>query len=358
MKLRSAKPLIVCVLDGGGRALPNACAYIRLILPLSQPEVHKHFDVRFITASELSSYRPDVVVAQRLAFNSDKEIEALTAQCRKLGSALVYEIDDDLLSIAQDHSEYAHYRSASHSVKSLASEAREVWVSTAQLAERFARLNPNTVILQNTLDQRIWRQPTSRVSNGVVRILYMGTVSHSGDFRTIFLPAFQKLESEMGDRIETTLVGVSPDWRDSRGIHALPVPAGVGASYPAFAHWLQETCRQDIGVAPLTDTEFNRAKSHIKWLEYSALGLATVASDLGEYSDSIKHGDTGMLAGANWQEFYEAMRETVVNASLRQKIARGAKNLAIQQLDNASIDGRRASRLACLTGLEIDASLR
>ena len=41
--------------------------------------------------------------------------------------------------------------------------------------------------------------------------------------------------------------------------------------------------RCDFAVAPLVDTPFNRCKSDLKILEYSALGLPVIASDLPQY---------------------------------------------------------------------------
>ena len=358
MQPRGKKPLIACVLDGGGREQPNACAYIRLILPLTQPLVRRHFDVRFISAAELPYFRPDVVIAQRLAFNSLSAVEGLMAHCRETNASLIYEIDDDLLSIGEDHAEYRHYRVSAEFIRSVSSQSKEVWVSTSCLAEKFSGLNTSVTVLQNTLDDRIWTGPAERDADDSARILYMGTTSHSDDFRSVFLPAFQKLKARLGDRIEATLVGVLPDWRGSRGIASLVVPAGIGVSYPAFASWLQASCKQNIGIAPLTDTEFNRSKSHIKWLEYSALGLATVASNIGEYAQSVVQGSTGLLAGASAAEFGDALSEAVSNTALRTKIARNARILAMQQLDDSSSDQRRITRLAEMTGLEIDARVR
>lgn len=354
---RGRKPLIACVLDGGGRERPNACSYIRLILPLTQPLVRRHFDVRFINAAELSYFRPDVVIAQRLAFNSQGAIETLLTHCRETNASLIYEIDDDLLSIGEDHAEYRHYRVAAEFVRSVSSQSKEVWVSTSRLAEKLSGLNANVIVLQNSLDDRIWTLPAERAADDVARILYMGTISHSDDFRSVFLPAFQKLKARFGDRIEATLVGVLPDWRESRGIASLAVPEGIGVAYPAFASWLQASCKQNIGVAPLTDTEFNRSKSHIKWLEYSALGLTTVASSIGEYAQSVVQGSTGLLAGASSAEFADALAEAVTNTSLRAEVARNAKSLAAQQLDNSRLDRHRITRLSEMTGLEIDARI-
>jgi hypothetical protein len=41
-----------------------------------------------------------------------------------------------------------------------------------------------------------------------------------------------------------------------------------------------------VGIAPLLDTPFNRCKSNLKLLEYGAVGLPTIASNVTPYKDS------------------------------------------------------------------------
>lgn len=47
--------------------------------------------------------------------------------------------------------------------------------------------------------------------------------------------------------------------------------------------YLREVAKFDIGIAPLEDNQFSRAKTWLKGLEYASLGVFPVASDLYEY---------------------------------------------------------------------------
>jgi glycosyl transferase family 1 len=47
--------------------------------------------------------------------------------------------------------------------------------------------------------------------------------------------------------------------------------------------WLASQDNWSIGIAPLTDSAFNRSKSAIKALDYMAMGVAAVASDVPAY---------------------------------------------------------------------------
>lgn len=59
----------------------------------------------------------------------------------------------------------------------------------------------------------------------------------------------------------------------------------------------------DIGLAPLMDNPFNRCKSNIRILEYWQNQIAVIASPVGEYVKTIKHGYNGYLAQDDeWEE--------------------------------------------------------
>jgi glycosyltransferase involved in cell wall biosynthesis len=54
--------------------------------------------------------------------------------------------------------------------------------------------------------------------------------------------------------------------------------------------------RMDIGLVPLNEVEFNRAKSFIKGLEYAAAGVPFIAEDMEEYSYLHKEYGIGRVA--------------------------------------------------------------
>lgn len=60
----------------------------------------------------------------------------------------------------------------------------------------------------------------------------------------------------------------------------------------------------DINLLPLEDNEFNRGKSEIKFIEGALLGIVTVASNVGDLPEIIKHGETGFLVKTldDWYE--------------------------------------------------------
>lgn len=83
----------------------------------------------------------------------------------------------------------------------------------------------------------------------------------------------------------------------------------------------------DIGLAPLEDTIFTRSKSYIKALEYSALGIPVIASDVGPYREFVDDGVTGFLVRRE-SEWIDRIRLLVEDADLRERMGAAAREKA------------------------------
>lgn len=84
-----------------------------------------------------------------------------------------------------------------------------------------------------------------------------------------------------------------------------------------------------IGIAPLIDDEFNRGKSHIKWMEYAMIKVPCVASKVYPYFQDIQgkkiiqHGKTGYLA-EDKKDWIKYLQLLIDNEKLRQEIGENA----------------------------------
>ena len=78
----------------------------------------------------------------------------------------------------------------------------------------------------------------------------------------------------------------------------------------------------DVALAPAARTSFFRAKSDLRWLEASALGIPVVA-DPGVYPD-IEHGVTGLHA-ATPSEAAEHLHALAGSRELRERIGAAAR---------------------------------
>jgi glycosyltransferase involved in cell wall biosynthesis len=166
-----------------------------------------------------------------------------------------------------------------------------VIVTTINLKNYAERFNPNVVIIPNAIDFSLFPRLDIRRDDRV-RVLWAGGSTHYPDLIEI-APALKEV-MERNTNVDFHILGVPFN--------------GVIKDLPkdrVFPYgWINSdghgyrlaTIHADIGIAPLKkNMEFNHYKSSVKYYEYSALGMATIAANMPPYSDDIQHEVTGML---------------------------------------------------------------
>jgi glycosyltransferase involved in cell wall biosynthesis len=152
----------------------------------------------------------------------------------------------------------------------------------------------------------------------------MGTASHDADFDLI-RPALERLKREYGGMISIDILGMT-NRALPEGLNRIGPSIHGNRSYPAFADWL---CSVDppwhIGLAPLLDTPFNRCKSPLKALDYAALGIAVLASDVPVYRDSIANGPAGCLIPNDPRAWYEKLDRLMRDQTERRRLTHGVR---------------------------------
>jgi len=354
---RSGRVSVVVVPErlGGGALSP--CAYIRLLLPLDHPAIGGDWDVVVADARQALRYRADIIATQRYAVPDPAAAEALARHCRATGARLVYDLDDDLLNIPRTHPEAALLRPRAKTVARLVRSADALFVSTEALAARLAAIRPDAVVVANGLDERLWLPPPPRpVARGPVRLLCMGTATHDGDFAVV-KPALDRLAAQFGDRVEIDVLGVTARGDLPRWARRPSLTVNGAASYPGFVHWITGQPGWDIGITPLADTPFNRCKSAIKTLDYAALGLAVLASDIAPYRGSLADGAGGVLVANNESAWFAALSRLIRDPQMRARLAGGARAaLAATGTLEAQAAARRAAWLGVLGDREAAAA--
>ncbi len=107
-------------------------------------------------------------------------------------------------------------------------------------------------------------------------------------------------------------------------------------------------CNIDIGINPIKEDEFSRAKCAFKVIQYMAHGIPTVASPVGMNSSVIDHGITGFLAN-NKDEWEKYLLTLVDNAELRKLMGERAKEKMINFYStNAVVSAFEKVLIMCL----------
>ncbi len=286
----------------------------------------------------------DIVVTQRQAIADPETADQLDAYVRRIGGALIFDLDDDQLTSTTGNSVRRE------AVRRMLAVADAVWVATNGLAERLASIRPDAIIMEDKLDERIWLPPPPLAPywDDPVRILYLRTESPDADLAMIE-PALMRLKSDYGDRINSdVLAGVRP--RDlPRGLNGINPSANASRSYPGFVDWMTRSRPVwHIGLAPLVDTPLNRCRSPVKALDYAALGLAVLASDVPTYRGSLADGPAGQLVPNNPEAWHAALDWLIRDQDFRRALAAKARRSFDESGSLASAARQRVTALRSL----------
>lgn len=329
VRQQARRILAVLEYEGG---VPSPCAHIRLVPFLSAMQSAGLASVRFVRAAEVDRHPADVIVTHRVSVQTERDAVVLLQSARRRNIPLIYDLDDNLFELDPE-AEGGKYRPLLGIVHAFVKGADEVWASTATLATYLRKNGAGKVVVHhNQLDPAIWRDILSRpvaptVRGNPVRLLCMGTRTHAEDF-AIIAPALRALKERFGSSVQICMVGVCVADDEAGGmIEPFPPPPFVGASYPAFVSWLGSLPPFDIGLSPLRQSDFNRCKSEIKFLDYAALGLAPVVSDLEPYRDLIQNGVNGYLVEERHESWLAVMSSLVSDHEHRLAVARSARRL-------------------------------
>lgn len=148
----------------------------------------------------------------------------------------------------------------------------------------------------------------------------MGTKTHDLDLELV-LPALR--ECHVSHSIKLVLIGISDKVYTDSFIDYRTIPK-EWQHYPFFVKWLKSQRMQfDFGIAPLTEEPLNESKSMLKFLDYSALGIAGIFSKVGPYKE-IRNYENGIVVKNTNENWQNALTELIQDKGLRRKIAYNA----------------------------------
>ncbi len=313
-----------------GAEIPYSCTYIRLLCPLSHPVLADEVALTHGTAEAI----PDcdlLVVERHTLWPYERQLDGFArvlTRCRQRGVPVVYELDDNLLDLHWGEPWEVYPGPSLRGVVSfLTREADGVIVSAPALAERLAHLRSGVLVVPNALDERLFGPPPpAHAPSSPVTIGYMGTFTHEADLRMVLAPLRALLRRHAG-RVRFELVGAAA-WESVvslfQGLPFAGHETGDDHAYPAFVPWMRRNLKWDVAIAPLEDNAFTRCKSDLKYLDYGALGIPGVFSDVRPYRETVRHRETGLLAANEPKAWADALEEIVSDAPLRRRLTENA----------------------------------
>lgn len=240
------------------------------------------------------------------------------------GTKIVLDLDDDPFNLNPNHPAYQSFKDKEPLYKLFIQSADHIICSTEYIKDVVKEINPKITVIPNSIDPAIWKVKKKKRNDGKIRIGWFGSSSHVADIDI--------LESFMGDilkkypEVEFHLAGFSFDEHKDKEDRVFHYPPTKGyEDYPQFV----ADKDLDIALAPLHDTQFNRCKSNIKWLEHSMLETPMVLSDVTPYKECVKNYKTGYLA-KNKSQWVKYLSWLIENEEKRKEIGKAAKEAVLK----------------------------
>ncbi|MBS1869423.1 MAG: hypothetical protein JSS99_07135 [Actinobacteria bacterium] len=298
---------------GNGRTLRLAVAprhtangYYRGILPLQElarrgHAVHWPGDATFQQLRNGGAPPWDAFLVQQM---HDEEALEVMARVRRAGIGLLWDTDDDLGAVERGSEAWHRLggrRGIRRHVKQATAAARTAHVVTTtneHLAQVYRERGcEHVVAIENYLGPQDLGRPRRRHRGVVIGITAAG--EHEPDLRRMRFGAMLERLLERHDGVRVVALGADLRLRsEHRYVHVRDVE---------IEDLIATECEFDIGLAPLLDTAFNRARSNVKLKEYAAAGAMWLASPVGPYA-GMGEEQGGLLVGEDaWLPTLEAL---------------------------------------------------
>jgi glycosyltransferase involved in cell wall biosynthesis len=107
-----------------------------------------------------------------------------------------------------------------------------------------------------------------------------------------------------------------------------------------FVEWSPEVERRvsdhaEIGIMPLQDTPYQRAKCGLKLLEYMAAGLPAIASPVGINAEILQRSGAGRAASTS-DEWASALAELCADSGLRARLGARGRSYCVEHYSIAA----------------------
>ncbi len=234
---------------------------------------------------------------------------------KESGKRIVYDLDDALEWIDNTNPHLTEVAKSANSQKEILPFVDHVTVSTEVMATYMReRTDKPITVVPNCYMEEEWTFP--RPQREGIRIAYSGSSTHVPDLIRI-IPTIKKLQEK--HNVVFMIQGFGPGDYESflRDFRFVSKPEGLKAideldallktirfewvpfiNYTIYPQVITNMSI-DIGLCPLIDTPFNRARSACKALEYNLAGALVLASDLAPYQSE----PTSVLVKDNeWDE--------------------------------------------------------
>jgi len=260
----------------------------------------------------------DALLVQRGAYAMGPGV--VVRPIERFRGRVVLDLDDALLAETpsmQGRGAAARWLYGPQQARRLLERADEIVVSTEVLAAGLPPTGARVTVLPTVPDVQSYRMAEDGGTAGLI-----GWVGTNGGLR--YLDPLRSVLSRLSaDRVGRLRVVSSEAWSGPSEFQAW----SLDDETRLFAEFA-------VGIMPLPDTEYARAKAGYKLLQYMAAGIPVVASPVGVNTELVERSGAGFLAGSP-DEWDEALRLLLASPSTRSAMGRSGRAFVEELADPA-----------------------
>ncbi|WP_028308159.1 glycosyltransferase family 1 protein [Desulfitibacter alkalitolerans] len=300
--MRKTRVLALCL-----STIPSAT--VGVIKPLQEIEKRGLLEFRF--KESLKVNKSDIVFADVVIFirgSEDLELD-LAKECRKLHKYNIYFLDDDLPNITETSNSYIYYSNkvVQNNILSIMKQCDGLWTTNLLLLDKYkcffqkaSKLDAPALLADMDIN-------IDKIQDKI-KIGFAGGLDHKYFIDTFLEAPIKDIYDRFSDRIEFQFFGVKPSFHVDYPVIYLPYET-LHDKYSERMHSL----KWDIGLAPLPQTDFHACKYFNKFLEYGALGIAGVYSNVEPYKRIVVNNINGMLTDNDKHQWINAISYLIQN---------------------------------------------
>ena len=361
----------------------NGCDYYRAILPMTACKQAGAFEsvaerspsnIAFDSSENLAKLMEDLksdvfllprLMSQTFIRDIRTKIDEFKEDVR-----IVVDFDDNVFEVSPLSSHYQDYGTEEVRIRLPNGDIKELWkdgfnidlkknrerldtikfclesvdmvtTTTEILGNVLRNYNENIRILPNCVDLSRWRKLPLKETDEI-KLFWSGGWSHYEDWFLIrdVIPEvmrryknvkmvvmgfdfFAKVNDLPRERFE---------FHDWEHVQAYPLQCSI--------------ISPDISIIPLRDTNFNRCKSSIKWVEMAAMGVPSVVSFVSPYMEMgpLSQKDNAVFIQNNDKDAWiEGISRLVEDAELRKEITKNARQTVLENFDIGTQYGKWVS---------------
>lgn len=306
------------------------CPYIRIHEPLKELSKSNKYtffmygmdSFNMMDLNQILKERQfDIIIVQRIL----PFLDLLLEKAKNHGIKIIYETDDDLLGVEKNSPSFEYVDRVRKEITDFINNANLITVTTPILASKIQ--NNNVEVIRNYLVEDI-KVKQSIKNEGKIKLGYYGTLTHSKDLfliKDVIIELKKRMLDKHGIDFDFEIIGGfnAKDNLNENWYNSIELPED-NMNFKKFIKWLQNTVNWDIGVVPLENSDFNKGKSELKYIELTAMGIPGVYSDVEVYNSVIKDGYNGLLANSK-DQWIDKLELLILNKNIRKNIHKNAK---------------------------------